>query len=52
MTNLDNPPVESIQYLLDVFIEGGWTEEEDVEHIDRIDEWLQSVGGMRLPFSP
>lgn len=47
------PPIESIQYLLDVFIEGGYTEnDEDIRHIDQIYEWLQYIGEVKLPFSP
>lgn len=34
-------PIESIQYLLDVFLEGGYAEDEDLEYIDDIHEWLE-----------
>lgn len=34
-------PVESIQYLIDVFIEGGYAEDEDHDHLDAIHEWLR-----------
>lgn len=34
-------PIDSIQYLLDVFIEGGYAEEEDLEHIDAVHSWLK-----------
>lgn len=34
------PPFKSIQYLLDVFIENGYAEEEDVPHLDEIHSWL------------
>lgn len=34
-------PIESIQYLLDVFIEGGYAEDEDLEYIDDVYEWLE-----------
>lgn len=34
-------PIESIQYLLDVFIEGGYAEDEDLDYIDDIHEWLE-----------
>lgn len=33
-------PLESIQYLFDVFIEGGYAEEEDIPHLDEIHAWL------------
>lgn len=36
------PPIESIQYLVDVFIEGGYAEEEDLDHLDAIHMWLRS----------
>lgn len=35
------PPIESIQYLMDVFIEGGYAEEEDLDHLDAIHMWLR-----------
>lgn len=35
------PPIESIQYLVDVFIEGGYAEEEDLDHLDAIHLWLR-----------
>ena len=35
------PPIESIQYLVDVFIEGGYAEEEDLDHLDAIHMWLR-----------
>lgn len=35
-------PIESIQYLIDVFIEGGYAEEEDLDHLDTIHMWLRS----------
>lgn len=34
-------PVESIKYLLDVFIESGYYEDEDEDHVDAIDAWLK-----------
>ena len=34
-------PIESIQYLVDVFIEGGYAEEEDLDHLDAIYMWLR-----------
>ncbi|SRR6266498_3242406 len=34
-------PLESIQYLIDVFIEGGYAEEEDLDHLDAIHMWLR-----------
>lgn len=36
-------PIESIQYLLDAFIEGGYAETEDIPHLDRVHEWLQAM---------
>ena len=37
-----NPPIDSIQYLIDVFIEGGYAEDdEDCRHLDEIHAWLQ-----------
>lgn len=36
------PPIESIQYLVDVFIEGGYAEDEDLDHLDAIHMWLRS----------
>lgn len=36
------PPIESIQYLIDVFIEGGYAEEEDIDHLDAIFMWIES----------
>lgn len=35
------PPIDSIQYLVDVFIEGGYAEEEDLDHLDAIHMWLR-----------
>lgn len=35
------PPIESIQYLVDVFIEGGYAEDEDLDHLDAIHYWLR-----------
>lgn len=35
------PPIDSIQYLIDVFIEGGYAEEEDLDHLDAIHMWLR-----------
>ena len=29
-------PVQSIRHLFDVFIEGGWVEDEDIDHIDAV----------------
>ena len=37
------PPIESIQHLFDVFIEGGWAEEEDLPHLDQIHSWLEGT---------
>ena len=34
-------PLESIQYLVDVFIEGGYAEDEDLDHLDAIHMWLR-----------
>lgn len=36
------PPLESVQYLVDVFIEGGYAEDEDLDHLDAIHMWLRS----------
>lgn len=37
-----NPPIDSIQYLVDVFIENGYAEDdEDCHHLDEIHAWLQ-----------
>lgn len=34
-------PIDSIQYLVDVFIEGGYAEDdEDCRHLDEIHAWL------------
>jgi hypothetical protein len=56
------PPIESIQYLVDVFIEGGYAEnDEDCRHLDEIHGWLMwekdtalgidgfDLAGMALP---
>jgi hypothetical protein len=37
---LNAPTIDSIQYLLDVFIEGGYTEEGDEVHLNVVHRWL------------
>jgi hypothetical protein len=39
--NAHNILVEEAQYLLDVFVEGGYAESKDLPHLDRLQEVLR-----------
>lgn len=49
---LDLPRLESVKYLLDVFIEGGYAEDDDVQHIDAVYGWLVDCGQFGSQASP
>ena len=38
-------PVQSIRHLFDVFIEGGWVEDEDIDHIDAVASMFDLLAG-------
>lgn len=43
-STLDPPTIESLRYLFDVFIEGGFAEDaEDEFHLDAIFRWFESA---------
>lgn len=42
--SLDTPVVESLRYLVDVFVEGGYAEPEDEMHLTAVHRWLFDGG--------
>lgn len=41
----DEPPFNSdVKHLLDVFIEGGWAEDEDIPVLDRLHAYVYGTG--------
>lgn len=46
-TNLE-APVEAIRHLLDVYVDNGMAEVEDIPHLDAIYDWLTALGYGRV----